>query len=70
MEDDIVKTTRAKADVWQHFGLKKRKSDFTIVDGVAVCFIGKMQPGRVHTPSSSPPVRRFVTKFVIPEEPR
>ena len=45
MEDDsdIIKNTKAKADVWLHFGLKKRKSDATIVDSVVVCFICKMQ---------------------------
>ena len=43
MEDNfgIVKNTKAYADEWRHFGLKKRKSDSTIVDGVAVCFISK-----------------------------
>ena len=34
----VVKNERGKANVWRHFGSRKRKSDGTIVDGVAVCF--------------------------------
>ena len=36
--------TKWKVGVWQHFGLKKRKSYSTMVYGVAVCFICKMKP--------------------------
>ena len=39
--------TKWKADVWLDFGIKKRKSDSTIVDGVAVCSICKVQPKTV-----------------------
>ena len=39
MEDDfvVVANTKGKADIWRHFGLKKRKYDGTILDKVAVC---------------------------------
>ena len=39
MEDDfvVVANTKGKADIWCHFGLKKRKHDGTILDKVAVC---------------------------------
>ena len=39
MEDDfvVVANTKGKADIWRHFGLKKRKHDGTILDKVAVC---------------------------------
>ena len=39
MEDDfvVVVNTKGKADIWRHFGLKKRKHDGTILDKVAVC---------------------------------
>ena len=39
MEDDfvVVANMKCKADIWTHFGLKKRKHDGTILDKVAVC---------------------------------
>ena len=36
-EYTIVANTRGKADVWRHFGLRKRKADGTIVEKTAVC---------------------------------
>ena len=64
--------TKWKANVWRHFRLKKRKLGSSIVDSVAVSFICKMQlktSGEELSciPFSSPPIRRFVTKFVIPD---
>lgn len=45
MDDfEIVNNTKAKSDVWRHFGLKKRKSDSTIVEGIAVCHHCNMTP--------------------------
>ena len=39
MEDDFVvmANMEGKADIWRHFGLKKRKHDGTILNKVAVC---------------------------------
>ena len=38
MEDFVVvANAKGKADIWRHFGLKKRKHDGTILDKVAVC---------------------------------
>ena len=34
---EIVPNPKGKADVWKHFGLKKRKQDGTIVENIAVC---------------------------------
>ena len=34
---NVVPNKRAKADVWKHFGLKKRKKDSMVVEGVAAC---------------------------------
>jgi hypothetical protein len=36
-EYELIVNTKAKADTWRHFFLKKRKHDGTIVDKVAVC---------------------------------
>ena len=36
-EYTIVAKTKGKADVWRHFGLRKRKADRTIVEKTAVC---------------------------------
>ena len=76
MDDDfdIAKNTKAKADVWPHFKLKIRKSDYPIVAAVMVCFGkgGGGGGGRTrnlvisHKTLSSPPVRTFVTKFIVP----
>ena len=35
-EYTIVANTKGKADVWRHFGLRKRKADETIVEKTAV----------------------------------
>ena len=37
-EYTTVPNTKGKADVWRHFGLRKRKSDGTFVAKIAVCF--------------------------------
>ena len=39
MEDDfvVVANMKGRANIWRHFGLKKRKHDGTIWDKVAVC---------------------------------
>ena len=34
---EVVHNKRAKADIWRHFGLKKRKSDSVIEEGIAIC---------------------------------
>ena len=39
VEFEIVKNKRGKSAVWEHFGLKKKKVDDTIVAGIAVCKI-------------------------------
>ena len=36
-EYTTVANTKGKADVWRHFGLRKRKADGTIVEKTAVC---------------------------------
>ena len=36
-EYTTVANTKGKADVWRHFGLRKRKADETIVEKTAVC---------------------------------
>ena len=36
-EYTIVANTKGKADVWRHFGLRKRKADGTVVEKTAVC---------------------------------
>ena len=36
-EYTIVANTKGKADVWRHFGLRKRKADGPIVEKTAVC---------------------------------
>ena len=36
-EHTIVANTKGKADVWRHFGLRKRKADGTIEEKTAVC---------------------------------
>ena len=34
---NVFHNKRAGADVWKHFGLKKRKKDSMVEEGVAVC---------------------------------
>ena len=34
---NVVPNKRTKVDVWKHFGLKKRKKNSMVEEGVAVC---------------------------------
>jgi len=36
-EVTVVRNERGKADIWRYFGLKKTKTDNTIVENIAVC---------------------------------
>ena len=35
----VVKNSKAKSEIWKHFGLKKRKSDGEIETNIAVCYL-------------------------------
>ena len=42
-EYTIVANTKGKADVWRHFGLRKREADGTTVEKTALCLTLNLQ---------------------------